>query len=166
MIKFEDGSKSTCSAQELLLWMRTRQEDTHVEVSPRNSPSPPKIRVTVDLREEEVDTESLVEKLRVINRNNASGDLDCCEVRKSTIPGAGLGLFATKIIYPNQRISKYSGRIISHAEARASKSSYLLYINKIVCLDAEGQGHMVGTGRYTNEGEISGKINNARFGAQ
>ena len=144
--------------------MRPREADTHDEVSPSSPPPHTKVRATVDPVEEEVDAVSLTEKLRSINSNNTSGDLDCCEVRKSTIPGAGLGLFATKTIYPNQRITKYSGRVISLAEARASKSSYLLYINKSVCLDAEGRGHMVG--RYTNEGEISGKVNNARFGAQ
>ena len=69
------------------------------------------------------------EILRVINSNNISGDLDCCEVRQSTIPGAGLGLFATKTIYPKQRITKYSGRIISRTEAESSESAYILHVN-------------------------------------
>ena len=96
LVNFEDGSKSTCSAQELLLWMRTRQDVTHTEVSPKIPPSPPKIRTTEDLEEEEVDTVSITDKLRAINSDNTSGDLDCCEVRKSTIPGAGLGLLQQK----------------------------------------------------------------------
>ena len=76
---------------------------------------------------------------------------------------AWLGLFATKLIQPGSRITKYSGKIISHSEADASDSSYLLHINKKICLDASGPGHMVG--RYCNEGSISNIANNARFGA-
>ena len=95
--------------------------------------------------------------------DNSSGDLDNCEVRLSTIKGAGLGLFATKEILPGQRITKYSGRIISHAEAKDSNSSYILYVNKKICLNASGPGHMAG--RYSNNGSISNIANNARFGA-
>ena len=101
--------------------------------------------------------------LSAINSNNISGDLDCCVVKKSSIPNAGLGLFATRVILPGQRITKYSGRIISQSEAKASSSSYLLHVNSRACLDAEGPGHMVG--RFTNEGVVSGKENNARFGS-
>lgn len=67
---------------------------------------------------------------------NASGDLDACEVRVSHIPGAGLGLFTTKLIKKGRRITKYSGTPISTKEARASKSKYLLYINSKKTLNA------------------------------
>ena len=140
--------------------MRPRQGDTQISNYRMSSPQ----HDGDTIASEEVEEDSIGKQLKDINGNNVSGDLDCCEVRKSSIPGAGLGLFATKVIYPGQRITKYSGRPISHAEAEASNSSYILHVNSKLCLDATGTGHMVG--RYANEGAISGRVNNARFGAQ
>ena len=160
MIQFENGTQTSCCAQELLLWMRPRQDDTHITSSRTSSHQHIGDANASDTEEED----SLRKQLKDINSNNVSGDLDCCEVRKSSIPGAGLGLFAIKVINPGQRITKYSGRPISHAEAEASNSSYILHVNSKMCLDATGSGHMVG--RFTNEGAISGRVNNARFGAQ
>ena len=74
-----------------------------------------------------------------------------------------MGLFATVKILPGQRVSKFSGAVIPYEEAQKSSSSYLMYVNKRISLDASGTGHMVG--RYINEGTISGLPNNARFGA-
>ena len=189
MVVFEDGTKTKCYAQELLLWMQPVAADVLCEAESGNGHTgevgylTPRVSATAEEVNDHVtpltnstpgadafievggaeQNEVVRERLRVINSNNISGDLDCCEVRQSTIPGAGLGLFATKVIYPKQRITKYSGKIISHTEAENSDSAYILHVNSRVCLDAEGEGHMVG--RYTNEGEISGKVNNARFGA-
>ena len=54
---------------------------------------------------------------------NASGDLDNVEIKKSSVPGVGLGLFATKFIKKNSRNTKFSGKLITAEEAEASKSS-------------------------------------------
>lgn len=94
---------------------------------------------------------------------NVSGDLDKCEVRPSQIPQAGLGLFATTHIAKGARITKYSGRLITMEETMNSTSAYILYINKNFCLDASGDGHMVG--KYINDGSKSGLPVNVRFGA-
>ena len=97
------------------------------------------------------------------NHDNSSGDLNCCEIRKSEIAGAGLGLFATKIIKKGQRVTMYSSKPISAAQARVSSSSYLLYVNSKLTLDADGPGHMAG--RFINDGRIVNRTVNVRFGA-
>ena len=95
--------------------------------------------------------------------HNASGDLDLCEIRESSIVGAGLGLFATAFIKSGSRITKYSGVPITKEEAAASKSSYLLYVNNNCVLDASDKGHMAG--RYANDATQAGRPVNARFGS-
>ena len=116
-IRFDDDSSTTCTAQELLLWLRVEQ-CTKSKASSRASP-PIGDNDMIDPPQVTVDRSTSEDVRRGINSDNISGDLNLCEVRKSTIPGAGLGLFATKVIYPNQRIAKYSGKIISPAEAKA-----------------------------------------------
>ena len=98
-----------------------------------------------------------------ITRDNSSGDLDSCEVRTSNIPGAGLGLFATKHIKAGKRVTKYSGTKIGKAAALSSNSSYIVEIHSRLYLDADGPGHMVG--RYMNDGPLAGIPVNARLGA-
>ena len=80
-----------------------------------------------------------------------------------TDPGSRPWFFATCDISANQRIAKYSGNILTAEEADASNSKYLLYVNKKKTMDAEGPEHMVG--KYINDGKISGKAVNARYGS-
>lgn len=59
-------------------------------------------------------------------------------VKKSTLPGAGKGLF-TKIFIPrNTRIIEYTGRLSSWKEAdkQEGNNGYLFYINRNKVIDA------------------------------
>ncbi len=61
-------------------------------------------------------------------------------VKKSTLPGAGKGLFAKREIKKGERVVEYIGEIITEAELdrRAEKDvyGYSFYINKRKCIDA------------------------------
>jgi SET domain-containing protein len=61
-------------------------------------------------------------------------------VKKSTIPGAGKGLFITRDVKKGERIVEYLGEIITEAELdrRAEKDiyGYAFYISKKKCIDA------------------------------
>lgn len=62
------------------------------------------------------------------------------EVKKSTIPGAGKGLFTKYDIKKGERFLEYLGEIITEAELnkRAEKDifGYAFYVNKNKCIDA------------------------------
>ncbi len=61
-------------------------------------------------------------------------------VKKSTLPGAGKGLFTKKDIKKGERIIEYLGEIITEAELdrRAEKDifGYAFFISKRKCIDA------------------------------
>lgn len=99
-----------------------------------------------------------------INNDNVSGDLDYCEVRPSSIPGVGLGLFAKKFIPPCTRITKYSGKVISHDESSRSNSSYIMYVNKKHVWMTRAPATWW-SDTLTMVKSLSGLTCNARFGA-
>ena len=108
-------------------------------------------------------SESNNEAANILAADNISGDLDKCEIRRSSIAGAGWGLFATTTIRPGQRVTKYSGRRVTSAPTPSSTGSYIVEVNSKLWLDADGPGHMAG--RYINDGVISNRVINARLGS-
>lgn len=76
------------------------------------------------------------------------------EVKRSTIKGAGKGLFARTTIRPEEHIGYYTGRILSDAEAESDpyvSSRYMVW----VCKDCwiYGEGPEANYTRYINHSE-------------
>lgn len=61
-------------------------------------------------------------------------------IKKSRLPGAGKGLFTTKVIRQNSKIIEYRGEIIGYNEyrrrARREEDQYLFYLRRDLCIDA------------------------------
>jgi SET domain-containing protein len=91
------------------------------------------------------------------------------EVKKSTIPGAGKGLFTKHDIKKGERILEYLGEIITDAECdiRAEKDryGYFFYISKKKCIDAYDIPEAVA--RYANDAKgltkVKGLTNNCCY---
>lgn len=81
-------------------------------------------------------------------------------IKKSTLPGAGKGLFADRFIKKGTRIVEYTGDIITWKEydKRAQKNHYryLFYIDKNHCIDA--YRHPEALARYANDARGAGKL--------
>ncbi len=91
------------------------------------------------------------------------------KVKKSTLPGAGKGLFTLNDIKKGQIVCEYEGERISWDQAiernDKNKGGYVYFINKNNCIDAY---HYKDTfGRYANDaagvGRISGFRNNSTY---
>ncbi|MBY0432792.1 MAG: SET domain-containing protein-lysine N-methyltransferase [Cyclobacteriaceae bacterium] len=88
-------------------------------------------------------------------------------IKKSTLPGAGLGLFAKKRFRKGDRIVEYKGRRLPWREAKKEDghNGYLLRLNRTTAIDA--QPYKKAMGRYANDAaglsRIAGKRNNAEY---
>jgi hypothetical protein len=83
-------------------------------------------------------------------------------VKRSSIAGAGKGLFAAKRFGPKQKVVRYSAKQVQRRPT--SGSQYNLKVAKGKYLDAKStQTH---AGRYINDPRGSGQRANARFGKQ
>ena len=86
------------------------------------------------------------------------------EVKKSTIPGAGKGLFTLCDIKKGELILEYLGEIITEAECdkRAEKDEYgyIFYISKKKCVDAFNTPEALA--RYANDANGLTKIKGIR----
>ena len=90
------------------------------------------------------------------------------QVKKSTIPNTGQGLFTLKEIKKHEDITEYSGEKLTVEEAnRKPESGYGLLINKDTVID--GKSTQSSLGRYANDCRSVNvkakycKNNNARF---
>ena len=63
----------------------------------------------------------------------------------------------------DERVAKYSGRVITAEAASRSNSAYLFQVNKTTVLDAEDPRYR--EGRFVNDGPHAGRPANCRFGA-
>jgi len=90
-------------------------------------------------------------------------------VKKSTLPGAGKGLFTSKRILKDEKIVEYKGEIIDWKEyekrVKEDKDGYLFYINKKRCIDAYNTPQY--KARYANDAaglsRVKGLKNNAVY---
>ena len=84
-------------------------------------------------------------------------------VKKSTIPGAGLGLFAAKPFAKGKQVAPYVGEKMTKAQVdkryKGKTAEYVLCQNKKKCVDARKTN--AGAARFANDGK--GKKNNAKF---
>jgi len=72
-------------------------------------------------------------------------------VKKSTIPGAGKGLFTTKFIPKRTRIAEYRGKISSWKDVDHAKglNAYIYYVNRNHVIDASKNKENLA--RYVND---------------
>jgi uncharacterized protein len=88
-------------------------------------------------------------------------------VKKSTLIGAGKGLFTTKFIPKGTRIVEYKGKISTWAEASSGKTfnGYIYYVNKDHVIDAKKTTDALA--RYANDArglsKIEGLNNNSKY---
>jgi hypothetical protein len=88
-------------------------------------------------------------------------------VKKSTLPGAGKGLFTKKIIPKGARIAEYKGKISTWKEVdhHDGLNAYIFYINRNHVID--GSKHKKAFARFVNDAKGSekraGLINNCKY---
>lgn len=88
------------------------------------------------------------------------------EVKESSIPGAGKGLFTGKFISKGTRIAEYKGRIRTWEEVQHDDSNYyIFYVTETHIIDAAN--YKKSPARYINDAKglhkIKGLNNNAEF---
>jgi SET domain-containing protein len=78
-------------------------------------------------------------------------------IKKSTLPGAGKGLFAKKVIPKGTRITEYKGRISTWNEAdhQDGLNAYIFYINRNHVID--GSKDKSSFARFANDAKGSQK---------
>ena len=108
-------------------------------------------------------TEVNVELASIINSANAGAGL----VGVSTIPHAGLGLFATRSYKANELVCIYNGEVIHHKSKRLQHSDgeYVLELSEQFVVDAKDPRKIVSphdTGRFIN-GTKNRKLINCEY---
>jgi SET domain-containing protein len=88
-------------------------------------------------------------------------------VKKSTIPGAGKGLFTKKPIPKGTRIVEYRGKISTWKDVNHDdgNNGYIYYVNRNFVLDAHLDKTAIA--RYANDargiGRVKGIVNNSQY---
>jgi len=89
-------------------------------------------------------------------------------VKKSTIPGAGKGLFVNRDVKKGERIIEYLGEIISWKEcdirAERDEGGYVFYVNRNKCIDAFHTPEAYA--RYANDAKGLTKIKSVKNNCQ
>lgn len=90
---------------------------------------------------------------------------DSLVVKKSTLPGAGKGLFTRVLIPRNSIIVQYKGRLSTWKEVQHDNGSngYLYYVNRNLVIDA--RPYKKAKARYANDARGTRKINGVRNNA-
>lgn len=88
-------------------------------------------------------------------------------VKKSTLPGAGKGLFTKLFIRKGTIITEYKGKITSWEDADHDdgKNAYIYYVNKYRVIDASKNKQWLA--RYANDAkglkQVKGLLNNSTY---
>lgn len=88
-------------------------------------------------------------------------------VKRSTIPGAGKGLFTKKLIPKGTRIVEYKGKVTTWKEVDIDegRNGYIYYINRNHVIDA--MPYPKALGRYANDAQgltrVKGITNNSQY---
>jgi uncharacterized protein len=88
-------------------------------------------------------------------------------VKRSTIPGAGKGLFTKKMITKGIRIVEYKGKMTTwkDVDIDEGRNGYIYYINRNHVIDAKP--YVKTLGRYANDANgmvrVKGISNNSRY---
>lgn len=83
-------------------------------------------------------------------------------VKRSSLPGAGKGLFTKNLIPAGTRIVEYKGRITTWKEVKTSEveNNYIFYVNRNHVINAEP--YKKALGRYANDARGLRKIKGVR----
>jgi SET domain-containing protein len=87
-------------------------------------------------------------------------------VKKSSIPGAGKGLFTKKMIPKGIRIVEYKGKISTWKDAdhQGGMNAYIYYVNRYHVIDSSANKNLA---RYANDAKGANKIqalvNNCKY---
>jgi len=83
-------------------------------------------------------------------------------VKRSSLPGAGKGLFTKSLIPAGTRIVEYKGRITTWKEVKTSEveNNYIFYVNRNHVINAEP--YKKALGRYANDARGLRKIKGVR----
>ncbi len=88
-------------------------------------------------------------------------------IRKSTLPGAGKGLFTKKKIKKGTRIVEYKGEILTWKEVKKladDRNGYVFYISSKRCIDA--WNYKKALGRYANDAKGLGRIKGVKTNSE
>lgn len=80
-------------------------------------------------------------------------------IKKSTLPGAGKGLFTKKLIPKGTRIVEYKGEILTWKEVQKladDRNGYVFYISSKRCIDA--WNYKKALGRFANDAKGLGRV--------
>ena len=87
------------------------------------------------------------------------------KVRRSTLPGAGKGLFTKKMIPKGTRIVEYKGKVSTWKEAAHESNGYIYYVKRHHVIDAKPYPKALA--RYSNDARglkrVIGITNNAEY---
>ncbi|MDQ6813054.1 MAG: SET domain-containing protein-lysine N-methyltransferase [Bacteroidota bacterium] len=88
------------------------------------------------------------------------------EIKESTIPGAGMGLFAKQFIQKGTRIVEYTGRIRTWKEVEYEDNNYyIFFVTEDLVIDASRSRKSLA--RFINDArglqKVKGLNNNAQF---
>ena len=88
------------------------------------------------------------------------------EVKRSTLPKAGKGLFTKKFIPKGANIIEYKGKITSwkNADHDDGKNMYIFYVNKDRVIDAKNNKRVLA--RYANDARGTNKLKGLRNNAE
>lgn len=86
-------------------------------------------------------------------------------IKKSTLPGAGKGLFTKSFIPSGTRIIEYKGRVTTWSEVKEKEADnvYIMYVNRNHVINA--QPYRKALARYANDAKGVGKIKGLRNNA-
>lgn len=98
------------------------------------------------------------------HRGKRSFWLAACEVRESSIPGGGLGLFAAQDIVEGDAITLYGGAVLSHSEGRrlveSDNDTHLCTVSvHFDCLDGRVTDQMTLGGYYAPNHLVGSFVN-------
>ncbi len=88
-------------------------------------------------------------------------------IKKSTLPGAGKGLFTRKFIPKKTRIVEYKGEVLSWKEVEQladDRNGYVFYVNSKHCIDA--WNYKKALGRYANDARGIGRVPGIKTNAE
>lgn len=88
-------------------------------------------------------------------------------IKKSTLPGAGMGLFTRKFIPKKTRIVEYKGEVLSWKEVEKladDRNGYVFYVNSKHCIDA--WNYKKALGRYANDAKGIGRVPGIKTNAE
>ena len=160
-----------------------RQTEANINTSPKKrtvppQKQPPTLRQRYDTdpppshvahMQWDADTSPMRKRTRhntqVAHNRRSMDRLSITEIKPSTIPWAGRGLFAARAIAKGERVARYGGEPLTRNQAARRHSRYKLQVHTNLILDANSEYYDNLRGKFINDGKINGRKPNVRFSA-